>query len=205
MNRKIYFNSNYILLTEGEYQQTGNQVIIDSESVTPEKLKLHLQDFIQQNEAKPFVFLTKNVNSFFEQLKQVFHYIEAAGGLIHKENKYLFIYRLEKWDLPKGKIDPGETPEQAAVRECMEECAISGLHIERELESTYHIYEHKNRFVLKRTFWYLMSTQHSENLVPQTEENIEKAEWLGKEQVLNTVLGNTYPSVKDLIDRYILS
>jgi 8-oxo-dGTP pyrophosphatase MutT (NUDIX family) len=199
MNRKIYFNNNYILLAEGEVQQTDNQVIITTEDFDPVSLKIAIQNFIQQSEQKPLVFLTKNLNEFFEKLKSEFKYLEAAGGLIKKEEKYLFIYRLDKWDLPKGKIDPGETSEDAAVRECIEECAIDYLSIQKELPSTYHIYEHKGRYVLKRTFWYLMTTSFNETLIPQTEENIEKAEWLSKEQIQTDVLQNTYPSILDLI------
>ena len=52
--------------------------------------------------------------------------IEAAGGLVKNENgDYLFIYRNDKWDLPKGKIEKDEKTKVAAVREVEEECGIA--------------------------------------------------------------------------------
>ena len=135
----------------------------------------------------------------FEKIKQFFKHIEAAGGLIRQNNCYLFIYRLGKWDLPKGKIDKGENPQQAAIRECEEECAISGLTIENELPNTYHIYPYKGQYALKTTYWFLMSSTYNGLLQPQTEENIEKVEWLDKNAINNQVIKNTYPSVLDLI------
>jgi 8-oxo-dGTP pyrophosphatase MutT (NUDIX family) len=142
----------------------------------------------------------------FEELKTLFKNIEAAGGLIAQNNmptgrtgKYLFIFRLGKWDLPKGKIDKGENPKQAAIRECEEECAISGLEIIKELPSTFHIYPFKERFALKTTYWFLMKSDFKGKLIPQTEENIEKAEWLDEKTIKKEVIKNTYPSILDLI------
>ena len=63
-----------------------------------------------------------------------FKVIKAAGGVVqNSQNKYLLIFRRGKWDLPKGKIDKGETIKNAATREVMEE---TGLH-EIELRQTY--------------------------------------------------------------------
>jgi 8-oxo-dGTP pyrophosphatase MutT (NUDIX family) len=199
MNTKIYFDTKYILLTEGEFQQTDNQTIIEEGNSDDRTLKNAIQNFIQQSEQKPLVITTKHLDNTLDRVKSEFKYLEAAGGLIQKNERYLFIFRLGKWDLPKGKLDKGETPEQAAVRECMEECAINDIHIKEELPSTYHIYFHKEKYVLKRTFWYAMNSNFNGTLQPQTEENIEKVDWLTKEQILTDVLQNTYPSIADLI------
>src|SRR5882724_7338062 len=59
--------------------------------------------------------------------------IEAAGGVLARETatgrEFLVIHRrrYDDWCLPKGKLQPGETPEQAAVREVREE---TGYHVE---------------------------------------------------------------------------
>jgi 8-oxo-dGTP pyrophosphatase MutT (NUDIX family) len=200
MNRKIHFGTASILITDGEYQRAENQVIIDTNILDLPQVKTALSEFIQQSGKSNLIFVNKNVNSFFEFLKSEFQYIEAAGGLIRKEDKYLFIHRLGKWDLPKGKIDPGENAQQAAIRECMEECSISGLEILNSLPDTYHIYPHKGSHVLKTTYWFLMSSTHTGPLIPQTEENIQKAEWLSTDEIKNLVLEDTYPSVKELIN-----
>ncbi|MGZ3883079.1 MAG: NUDIX hydrolase [Bacteroidia bacterium] len=132
-------------------------------------------------------------------MKTQFTFIEAAGGLIRNKNRHLFIFRLGKWDLPKGKLDANEAPREAALRECEEECGISGLTIISELPSTYHIYPYKGAHALKVTYWYAMQTDFSKKLIPQTEENIEKAEWLDAESIKKLVVKNTYPAILDVI------
>lgn len=199
MNKKIYFHNKHILLTESPIQPTGNQLIVNTVNAPADIIQKSVQDFIQQTDGPDLILQCNSVNSFFEELKLQFVYIEAAGGLIQQNNRYLFIYRLDKWDLPKGKIDAGENPQQAALRECEEECAINGLTIVSELPSTYHIYPFKGKFALKTTYWFLMNSDFEGKLVPQTEENIEKAEWLDAATIKNIVSPNTYPSVLDLI------
>jgi len=187
------------LLTTGNIQPAGNQLIVDTRNFSEELLNEGIRKFIHQNNDYNLIIIGDNVNELFEKVKQQFAYIEAAGGLIKQDQNYLFIFRLGKWDLPKGKLDQGETPDKAAVRECEEECGISGLKIEKELPSTYHIYPYKGRHALKTTYWYLMNSNDKKQLVPQTEENITKAEWLDLSAIKNTVIMNTYPSVLDLI------
>ena len=199
MNKKVYYNSKYILITSDNVQQSGNQLIVNTSDLDDDLLNERIHKFIQQNDGPDLILISKNVDSLFEEIKKQFKYIEAAGGLIEQNNKYLFIYRLKKWDLPKGKIDAGENPRQAAIRECEEECAITNLKIIKELPSTYHIYPYKTGFALKTTFWFLMTTDFTGNLIPQTSENIEKAEWLDEAAIKSVVINNTYPSVLDLI------
>lgn len=199
MNKKVYYNSKFLLLTSDNIQPAGNQLIVNTEEKSKEFLNEGIKKFIQQNDGPDLILICKNVNSLFKELKEQFAYIEAAGGLIKQKGNYLFIFRLGKWDLPKGKLDKGETPAEAAIRECEEECGISQLNIIKELPSTYHIYPYKGRHALKTTYWYLMDCTDTRELVPQTEENITKAEWLDETTVKNTVVKNTYPSVLDLI------
>lgn len=188
-----------MLLTTSDVQPTGNQLIVDTINLSKDLLNERIGTFIEQSEGPDLILKCNNVDSLFEDLKKQFKYIEAAGGLIEQNSKYLFIYRLNKWDLPKGKIDVGENSKQAAIRECEEECAISGLTIVNELPSTYHIYPYKGGFALKTTYWFLMKSDFAGKLIPQTEENIEKAEWLDENTIKNEVIKNTYTSVLDLI------
>lgn len=199
MNKKVYYNSKFILLTCDDIQPAGNQLIVDTVNNPKDLLNEGIKKFIQQNDGPDLVLKCKNVDDLFEEIKTQFKYIEAAGGLIEQDRKYLFIYRLGKWDLPKGKIDIGENPRQAAIRECEEECAVSELEILKELPSTYHIYPYKGAYALKTTYWFLMTTHFKGKLDPQTEENIEKAEWLDENAIKNEIIKNTYPSVLDLI------
>ena len=188
-----------MLLTTGDIQPAGNQLIVDTVNLSKDLLNERIHTFIERNDGQDLILKCPNVDTLFEELKSQFKYIEAAGGLIEQNKKYLFIYRLNKWDLPKGKIDKGESPKQAAIRECEEECAITGLEIINELPSTYHIYPYKGTYALKTTYWFLMKSGFAGKLIPQTEENIEKVEWLDETAIKNEVTKNTYPSVLDLI------
>ena len=199
MNKKVYYNSKFILLATGNIQPAENQLIVQTQDLSKELVNEGIKKFIQQNDGPNLILVCNDVNFLFEELKKEFAYIEAAGGLIKQNQNYLFIFRLGKWDLPKGKLDPGETSTQAAIRECEEECGISQLTIEKELPSTYHIYPYKGKHALKTTYWYLMNCSDTKILVPQTEENITKAEWLDENTIKNEVVKNTYPSVLDLI------
>jgi ADP-ribose pyrophosphatase YjhB (NUDIX family) len=109
------------------------------------------------------------------------------------------IYRRGKWDLPKGKIDEGESIKKAAWREVAEECGLKTHRIEDHYTDTYHIYEHKGKLILKRTYWYLMSAEE-EVLTPQAEEDITKAEWIPVEEIESTIKEETYPMILSIVN-----
>lgn len=125
--------------------------------------------------------------------------IDAAGGIVWQENRVLFIFRHGLWDLPKGKIEPGEAPDVAALREVEEECGIQGLRLGEFLGFTYHAYRYKENMVIKRTFWYGMRSDFNGILVPQTEEGITEVRWIAYEDWENTVYTNTYTTIRSLL------
>jgi 8-oxo-dGTP pyrophosphatase MutT (NUDIX family) len=142
----------------------------------------------------------------FEQLKAdfdgLFKIIEAAGGVVYnKNNQILFIYRRGFWDLPKGKIDKGESKEMAAVREVQEETGLNEVELLDFITETYHTYRTgKQKRILKRTYWYKMRTIETD-LVPQTEEDIEQAIWIRKDDFLaqdQPVYGNIKTLIENL-------
>ncbi len=125
--------------------------------------------------------------------------IDAAGGLVsNEENKYLFIYRKDKWDLPKGKLDKGEGFRTAAVREVEEECGITINSSGDKICKTYHIYEVNGVPVMKKTVWYWMRADNQPDLTPQLDEGITDARWLAVGDFM-LVKENTYPLVRDVI------
>ncbi len=88
----------------------------------------------------------------------------------------LLILRRDLWDLPKGKIEPEESPVEGALREVEEETGCGELRITADLGTTVHEYEEEGSTVLKRTWWYAMESGRPE-LSPQLEEKIEALEW----------------------------
>ena len=143
---------------------------------------------------------TSNIADDFAKFCNEFIVIEAAGGLItNKEGQYLFIYRHEKWDLPKGKLDKGEKTDAAAIRECQEECGIHQIELKEFLTNTYHVYFYKKGWALKKTYWYLMESEEK-NLTPQLEESITEVAWKRKDEI-PAMLTNTYQNIMDVLEK----
>ncbi len=137
------------------------------------------------------------LKTFFKQ----FNKIKTAGGLVfHPESEsYLWIKRLGVWDLPKGKIEQGESSKDAAIREITEECGLTGnLHLKHRICSTYHAYEFKNKSILKKNNWYYLEYQGDLNTKPQLEESITEARWMKKND-FDSCLKQTYPSIEEVI------
>lgn len=140
-----------------------------------------------------------NLEHNFKEFSKQFYFIEAAGGLINNDNgEFLFIYRHNKWDLPKGKLEKNELPEKAAVRECQEECGLKNITLNNFLLNTYHIYQLKKDWVLKKTYWYSMLCNET-NLVPQLEESITEVGWKNKTEI-PAMLSNTYHNIVDVLN-----
>ena len=197
MNIAIYYLSKKIILQE-KSEQTDNQDITNIDLLKKNQILDQFISFIESGKDL-LTFETESIEKGIHKLRKAFKLIFAAGGVIEKDNKDLFIYRLKTWDLPKGKLDMGESPEEAGIRECEEECGITKLTITKELPSTYHIYKYKGGFALKKIFWYAMKTEHTGILVPQIEEKIERVDWFDKTQINDMVIQNTYPAILDVI------
>jgi len=122
----------------------------------------------------------------------------AAGGVVTNEKgKVLFIYRNDKWDLPKGKLDKGESIEKCAIREVEEETGVSGLEIENFLRTTYHILKRNGKPKLKEVHWYAMKTEYKGKLKGQKNEGIVKVKWKGPKKI-KEALENSYLNIKIL-------
>ena len=138
-----------------------------------------------------------------DELKQEFadyKFIEAAGGIVQHNDSFLFIKRNGVWDIPKGKLDKGESTEHAAVREIEEECGLVQPVIINHLVDTWHTYEHKGKMVLKKTYWYWLKASESKmKLVPQTEEGITEVAFF-KESEFEKIKADTFLSIIEVIE-----
>ena len=146
------------------------------------------------------IILTDNVEYYWAIFKTHFTPITAGGGVVYNDSgKILFIFRRQKWDLPKGKHDEGETIEECSLREVKEETGLTEVHLQNCLGNTYHVYREKGKTILKTTVWFSMRSPGNQPLIPQTEEDIEDIKWLGENE-WSEVLNQTYPSIKLLLE-----
>lgn len=123
--------------------------------------------------------------------------IKAGGGLVRNEvGDVLMIFRRGHWDLPKGKLDPGETIEECALREVEEECGIGGLVLGPLVGTTEHEYTEHGEQIVKQTSWFEMSG--SGTLTPQTEEEIQLAQWVPTHEIQG-LLDKAYPTIATLL------
>ncbi len=127
-------------------------------------------------------------------------YIEAAGGVVRNEKEeYLFMRRLDKWDLPKGKLEEGETIETCAVREVEEECGIKVDRVIGTLKPSFHFYYDKQVPIIKITHWYLMEASSKQKITPQLEENITEVRWANTDTV-SILLKDSYLAITDVME-----
>ena len=159
---------------------------------------LALSDLLKNNEIQALNQHPKSeLKSFFKH----FNKLKTAGGLVYhpKSQTYLWMKRLGFWDLPKGKIEAGESSKEAAIREIREECGLTGeLHLKHRICSTYHVYEFKNKSILKKNNWYFLEYDGDPNTIPQKEEQITEVRWLDR-LAMQDCLKNTYPSIMEVI------
>ncbi len=133
-------------------------------------------------------------------LKGKFKVVKAAGGVIRKKDKLLMIYRMKKWDLPKGKREIGEKYKQTAMREVEEECNVQ-VKVGKKLCTTWHTYTMNKKSMLKKTRWYIMDILDDSRSKPSLEEDIEELRWMTQKEVYHA-LENSYKSIRFVFEEY---
>lgn len=133
-------------------------------------------------------------------LRNKFKVVRAAGGLIRKKDKFLMIYRMKKWDLPKGKKERKEKYKETAVREVGEECNVS-VKIGKKICTTWHTYTMNKHSMLKKTRWYVMDVIDDSKMKPATAEDIEEIRWMNPKEVYHA-LQDSYKSIQYVFEEY---
>lgn len=202
MHIKIYFNDKPVFLCDeitkelNEILHHPDAVFVDEISGPAIKSLLHE---IKKEEFHAGVIWHTDLEKLKKAFFKHFSIIEAAGGIVQNSDKeLLFIFRLGKWDLPKGKMEKGEKPEDCALREVTEETAVKKLSIKKKTGETYHTYDEYGKHFLKISHWYYMTCPAKQEAVPQKEENITDVKWV-KTKDIKDPMKNTYPSIKDIL------
>tara|TARA_B100001121_G_scaffold34847_1_gene29619 strand:+ start:1566 stop:2255 length:690 start_codon:yes stop_codon:yes gene_type:complete len=143
----------------------------------------------------------KNKKNIIKKVKKMFTIIKAGGGVVSNNKKeILFIYRMKKWDLPKGKLEKGESIKDCAVREVQEETKVN-VKCREKILSTWHTYTKNKKFILKKTTWFNMKSIDDSKMKPQKKEKIEKVEWMKKSSI-DHILLNSYKTLNYLMMNY---
>ena len=128
--------------------------------------------------------------------------IIAGGGIVqNEEGKILFQYRRGKWDLPKGKLDDGETIEECAIREVEEETGLKNVQLNKLIGVTTHNYIAKGESIEKETHWFAMKVSGEQQLVPQLDEDILELRWVAKNE-LDNYLSDTFTNIIEIVEKY---
>ncbi len=193
---KIFINETPLILAKSTPENTLEKAEIDGLMANDKVLKTNylkkkkfLHNYIDTLEKNPkweaIVIFDDDLTQLWHDFQSLYRIIEAAGGLVfNQKQEVLVIFRRQSWDLPKGKIDDGETPENAAIREVQEETGLHTIELGVHLIDTYHTYVQKGERILKKTYWYKMTTTETA-LTPQYSEDIEEAKWVDLPQFLS--------------------
>jgi len=193
---KVFFNRKFVLLTTE---------IVDHNDQTPFFYikycdQKQIISALKSKKTKGIYLYHPKEEKLWKHMLKIFSLVEAAGGLVeHQNGKVLFIYRNNKWDLPKGKIEKKEILIDGAVREVMEETGVKDLIVKKNLNHTFHLFSRNGSYKLKKTYWYLMTTSYEGILEPQLDEGISMVEWKTKEEVPD-LMENAYQNIRLLFE-----
>ena len=202
MVKKIYFNNKPLFVVSEitkeveAYLHHDDAVFIDEFNIHTVKAMIHEMELPRIHAG---VFLHSDVDAVVRAFKKKLSFVQAAGGLVHTEDlALLLIFRRGKWDLPKGKLDEGESLETCAIREINEETGIEIIQNEGPLCTTLHTYHQFGKHILKESTWFLMRAAKQNEFIPQIDEDIEKCEWVAIDK-LAPYMENTHASIIDVV------
>ena len=192
---KVFFNQKPLILTNKIQDFSDNEPLLFIKYASVAQIIKALKS---SKNRKVFLYHKDN-DKLWKSFKKKFPIVEAAGGLVERtDNKLLFIFRNNKWDLPKGGVEKKELIIEAAQREVKEETGVSDLIVQKQLSETFHIFKKGKRFRLKKTYWFKMSTSYMGQTEPQIEEGIHKTEWVSKEKI-DEILNDAFENIRIIV------
>jgi 8-oxo-dGTP pyrophosphatase MutT (NUDIX family) len=199
---KIWFNDKPLFLCDQltreirAYSHHDDAVLIDEFSPPAMNSLIHE---MRREKVHAGIFVHSDLSLLKKAFWKKFVLVEAGGGLVENERgEFLFMLRRGRWDLPKGKLDKGETLEQCAVREVREETGLRDVVLGPHLLVTYHTYDENGKHILKETHWYRMKAKDGQSIKPQAEEQITELRWV-KPGEIAPLMQNTFSSIVDVV------
>ncbi|GAB3901090.1 hypothetical protein GCM10028803_25150 [Larkinella knui] len=175
----------------------GHLLVLNATPITIEKLVTLLNNY-EMGELSSVTMVAVDKTAVEDKFKSMYKIVKAAGGVVFKEDKMLLIFRRGKWDLPKGKLDGDESSRVAALREVEEETGVVAA-LENRICTTWHTYTINGSRILKKTKWYHMNCIDDVRMKPQTDEDIERLEWMDQKQTA-LALTNSFSSIRFVIE-----
>ncbi len=190
---KVFVNELPLILTNKLSETADNEYFPLNQDSVKAAIKA-----LMKNKLETAYIYHPNHEEILKKFSKKIPMVTAAGGVVtNKEGKVLFIYRNNKWDLPKGKKEKRETIEECALREVQEETGVQGLKIENFLRTTYHVFKRNGKYKLKEVHWFAMRTSYDGPLVGEISEGIEKVKWKGPAKI-DKALEKSYINIKIL-------
>ena len=129
----------------------------------------------------------------------------SAGGVVFRragDEVQILVLQHEggKWMLPKGTIEPGETPEAVALREVAEETGLSSVRVITDLgqERYSFFWRTEGTYYDKTVHYFLLEFLGGEEVRPQREEGFVAAEWVNLDEALARI---KYKETREIVNR----
>ncbi len=195
---KIYCNEHQLVLASNPPDCHDDWTLVARYHGKPKAL-FPILDAMEKRSGQEQVWLFHDdLQRLWHDFSNLFTRVDAAGGVVvNPLGEILVIYRRGVLDLPKGKLEHGETLEDAAVREVAEETGLKDLKRGQLAGETWHLFKEKKKRFLKHTTWYWMEADQAD-LVPQTEEGIEDVRWIRPETYAHSGI-STFRNIRDMV------
>ncbi len=196
---KVFFNQKPLILTSEIIKSSDSDLLLYIKFSS----KNQILKALKSKKIHSVYLYHKNIEKLWEIFTKKFPIKDAAGGLVKSnDGKILFIYRKNRWDLPKGGVEKNELIIDAAQREVKEETGLADLIVIKKIGETYHIFNNGKNYKLKRTYWFEMKSDYKGDLFPQYEEGITSVKWITKKRIPE-ILENSFQNIKGIVEEVI--